>query len=160
MEGIGIQAHFGSDLPGPEQLLKVVDQFAGFGLPIEMTECSFNLQDRQLQADYLRDFSIAMFSHPAVQDIILWGFWSRRHWRPDAALYGDDWTPRPLAQEWIDLTQKQWSTDVTTSSAVNGGADVRGFFGTYEVTVSFGGKSKTVTARLQPGGTSVAVKLE
>jgi GH35 family endo-1,4-beta-xylanase len=160
LDGIGIQAHFGTDLPGPDQLLNVVDRFAGFGLPIEMTECSFNLQDRQLQADYLRDFTTAMFSDPAVEDIILWGFWSKRHWRPDAALYDDDWTPRPIAREWIDLTQKQWSTDVTTRAAADGSAQVRGFFGTYEVTVSFGGKTRTVTTKLEPGGTSVAVKLE
>lgn len=157
--GIGIQSHFGTELPAPADILKILDRFGKFNLPIESTEVSFNLHDRQLQADYLRDYMIALFSQPNVQDIILWGFWQKRHWRPEAGIFEDDWNPRPAAQVWIDLTQKQWSTDVTTDANAQGQTTIRGFYGTYDFTVSSGGKTRTVSAEIVPGGSRVTIQL-
>jgi len=158
--GIGIQSHFGTELPAPADVIQIMNRFGKFGLPIESTELSLNLHDRQLQADYLRDYMIALFSQPQVKDIILWGFWQKRHWRPEAGIFADDWTPRPAAQVWIDLTQKQWHTDVTLPTSPGGEATVRGFFGTYAVTVTSGAKSKTVAAEILPGGSRLQITLE
>jgi GH35 family endo-1,4-beta-xylanase len=157
--GIGIQSHFGTELPEPTDILKILDRFAKFNLPIESTELSINLHDRQLQADYLRDYMIALFSHPNVQDIMLWGFWQRRHWRPEAGIFADDWTIRPAGQVFIDLTQKQWSTDATATAGDGGQATIRGFYGTYEVTVSAGGKTRTVSTELNRGGSHLSVRM-
>jgi len=139
--------------------MSVLDRFAQFGLPIESTEVSLNLDDEQLQADYLRDYTIAVFSHPAVEDIILWGFWAKRHWRPAGALYADDWSVRPIGQAWLDL-MSQWKTDVTATADQQGTARVRGFYGVYDVTVSAGGKSKTVTIALSRGGAPVTIPMD
>jgi endo-1,4-beta-xylanase len=158
--GIGMQSHFGTDLPAPEAMLKILDRFAGFNLPIEMTEVSISLQDGQLQADYLRDYMIAMFSHPGVHDVMLWGFWQGRHWRPDGGIFNIDWSIRPAAQMFIDLTQKQWSTDVTVKTDEHGAADVRGFYGAYEVSVTAGNQSKTVTTQIAPGGSRLTVQMQ
>ncbi|MGD0462795.1 MAG: endo-1,4-beta-xylanase [Tepidisphaeraceae bacterium] len=158
--GIGIQSHFGTDLPAPEAMLKILDRFAAFGLPIEMTEVSISLQDGQLQSDYLRDYMIAMYSHPSVKDVLLWGFWQGRHWRPDGGIFNVDWSMRPAAQMWIDLTQKQWSTDVTVKTDDSGAANIRGFYGEYEVSVTSGGRSKTVTTQIAPGGSRLTVQMQ
>ncbi|HEX4053768.1 MAG TPA: endo-1,4-beta-xylanase [Tepidisphaeraceae bacterium] len=158
--GIGIQSHFGTELPPPEQILKILDRFSVFGLPIESTEVSISLHDKQLQADYLRDYMIAMFSEPAVKDIMLWGFWQGRHWRPEAGIFADDWSAEPAAKVWIDLTQKQWSTDATVKTSDSGLASVRGFYGSYDITVTANGQSKTVTADLTPGGSRVKIQME
>ncbi|MGA2440965.1 MAG: endo-1,4-beta-xylanase [Tepidisphaeraceae bacterium] len=158
--GIGIQSHFGTELAAPADIIKILDRFSTFGLPIEATEVSFNLQDRQLQAEYLRDYMIALFSEPRVQDIILWGFWAKRHWRPGAALYDEQWNMRPIAQAWIDLTQKQWTTDLTSDTNGDGVTDIRGFYGTYDVTVTAGSLRRTLSAELKPGGTRLAVRME
>ena len=56
------------------QLLQTLDKFSDFGLPIELTELSLNMDDRQLQSDYLRDFMTVAFSHPNVKGVMLWGF--------------------------------------------------------------------------------------
>jgi endo-1,4-beta-xylanase len=157
--GIGIQSHFGTELPAPADILKILDRFSGFGLPIESTEVSFALHDSNLQADYLRDYMIALFSQPNVQDIMLWGFWQKRHWRPEGGIFTDDWTPRPAAQVWIDLTQKQWHTDVTTIADERGQSTVRGFYGDYDITVSSGGKTKTVAAEIIPNGSRLAINM-
>ncbi|MGD0389615.1 MAG: endo-1,4-beta-xylanase [Tepidisphaeraceae bacterium] len=158
--GIGIQSHFGTELPAPADLIKILDRFGGFGLPLESTEVSINLHDRQLQAEYLRDYMIAVFSQPNVQDIILWGFWQKRHWRPESGIFADDWSARPAAQVWIDLTQKQWSTDVTAVCNERGETTVRGFYGQYEITVTSGGKTKSVAAKIVPGGSRLEMNLE
>ena len=158
--GIGIQSHFGTELPAPADIIRILDRFSGFGLPIESTEVSISLHDKQLQADYLRDYMIAVFSQPNVRDIILWGFWQKRHWRPESGIFADDWSARPAAQVWIDLTQKQWSTDVTAVSNERGETSVRGFYGEYEITVTSGGKTKTVAAEIAPGGSRLEMNLE
>lgn len=158
--GIGIQSHFGAVLPSPVEMLSVLDQFGEFGLPIELTEASFNLDDSELQADYMRDFMIATFSHPNVHGIMLWGFWDKRHWRPQAALIGGGWSMRPHGQAWIDLVHKQWKSDVNLKSDATGSASARGFLGDYQITVSHNGKSKTANAHLNHDGDVITVILE
>jgi endo-1,4-beta-xylanase len=148
LSGIGIQSHFGTDLPPPAQIVSVLDHFAQLGLPIESTEVSLDLTDRQLQSDYLRDYLIAVFSEPAVKGITLWGFWSKRHWRPQGALYADDWTIRPHGQTYIDLVHHQWQTDVTLTTDAAGQAHFRGFFGTYAIDAN----NKTDTVDLAQNG--------
>lgn len=158
--GIGIQSHFGTEIPSPENIIKIIDRFSKFNLPIEATEVSINLQDRSLQADYLRDYMIAMFSEPRVEAIMMWGFWAGRHWRPEAAFYDLNWNLRPIGQVWIDMTQKQWTTDATAATNSDGIATVRGFYGTYDVTVIAGSKQQTVTAELKPGGSRLEVHMD
>jgi len=160
LEGIGIQAHFGTDLPPPTQILAVLDQFAKFGLPLESTEISFDLGDPQLQADYLRDYTIAVFSHPAVTDMLLWGFWEKRHWRPKAALYNADWSLRPNGQTWIDLMHNQFKTDVDLTADASGTVHFRGFYGKYDLTAESGGKTATAPAELVKDGSQSALRLE
>ena len=160
--GIGIQSHFGSELPAPVDVVKIYDRFSGFGLPIESTELSLALHDDDVQADYLRDYMIAAFSVPKVQAIMLWGFWQQRHWRADGGIFRDDWSMRPAAKVWADLTQHQWSTDATMKTDANGQGNVRGFLGSYEVSVTTaGGKTKTVPeVELLAGGSRVNVQVE
>jgi GH35 family endo-1,4-beta-xylanase len=160
LDGIGIQSHFGSDLPPPEQLIQVLDQFSQLGLPIESTELSLNIEDRALQADYLRDYMIAFFSHPNVNGIMLWGFWEGRHWRPQAALFARDWTPRPQWAAWQDLVNKQWKTDTKVTSDEQGLARVRGFCGDYDVEVTAKGKTQTGKADLSRDGTELKIVLK
>jgi GH35 family endo-1,4-beta-xylanase len=160
IDGIGIQSHFAAALPPPAQVLQTLDRFSELGLPIELTELSFNLDDRDLQADYMRDFMIAAFSHPNVNGVMLWGFWEKRHWRPQGALWSADWSMRPHGRQWIDLVQNQWRTNAELHTDVQGEAKTRGFCGTYEVTVSASGKTKTVNAKLTREGEKVNVTLE
>lgn len=158
--GVGIQSHFAAALPSPRQLLQTLDKFSEFGLPIELTELSLNLDDRDLQADYMRDFMIAAFSHPNVNGVMLWGFWEKRHWRPQGALFATDWTIRPHGRAWIDLVMRQWQTDDQSLTNAKGSTTTRGFLGTYEITVSAGAKSKKLSAKLAREGITVKVTLD
>jgi endo-1,4-beta-xylanase len=158
--GIGIQGHLGAGSVPPEEMLKVLDRMAKLGLPLEITELDAFTADRELQADYLRDVLIVMFSHPAVEGVIMWGFWDGAHWKRNALLYNRDWTLKPSGAEWDRLIFKAWWTKAGGSSDAKGGCTLRGFLGEYEVTASHAGKSRTVKTALGKKGTVVEVKLD
>jgi GH35 family endo-1,4-beta-xylanase len=160
IHGIGIQSHFASDLPAPAQILSVLDQFAKLNLPIESTELSLSLDEPQLQTDYMRDYLIAVFSHPQVHGIMLWGFWEKRHWRPTAALFAADWSTRPLGQAWLDLVDRDWRTKSRTQTDADGKSTVRGFLGDYEVTISTSDQRSTATVHLPRDGARMSFVLK
>jgi len=161
LEGIGFQGHFGGGVIPPARVLSGLDRFAKLGLPIAITEFDVNTTDEPLQADYLRDFYTACFSHPAVSSILMWGFWEGRHWLPQAALYRRDWSIKPNGQAYRDLVFKQWWTNAGGKTDAKGAYATRGFLGDYEVTViAPGGKAKTVTTKLVKGGARVTVTLD
>jgi GH35 family endo-1,4-beta-xylanase len=143
--GIGIQGHFSEDLTAIPRLWQILDRYAQFGLPIQITEFDVNTHDERLAADYTRDFLTAMFAHESVNGVLTWGFWEKRHWIPNAALYRADWSPRPAAIEWERLVRKEWWTDVEVVTDANGAADARGFLGEYEIECGDTRSSATIT---------------
>jgi GH35 family endo-1,4-beta-xylanase len=158
--GLGMQCHFGEHVTPPERLLEILDRFAAFDLPIQVTEFDISTKDREFQADYLRDFMTAVFSHARVKGILMWGFWAGRHWKPDAALFDRDWNLRPHGKAWRDLVLNEWWTREAGATDDRGRFEARGFLGDYEVAVTAGEKQKTVPATLGPEGAAVTVRLD
>jgi GH35 family endo-1,4-beta-xylanase len=160
VHAIGLQSHFTPPFTRPEYLLQILDRFAQFGLPIQITELDIQIDDPPLQARYLEDFCTAVFSHPAVVGIFHWGFWEGRHWRPDAALWDRGWALRPHGKVWQDLIFSRWQTreSVTTNEA--GIAEVRGFHGEYRVTVIHGQSRREDTLQLTSDGLHAQLKLD
>jgi endo-1,4-beta-xylanase len=152
LEGIGLQAHFGTKLTPPTDLLARLTSFGQFGLPLAITEFDVDLNNEQLQADYLRDFLTIAFSSPNVNSFLMWGFWEGSHWIPNAALYRQDWSIKPNGQAFKDLLFKKWWTNVSGLSNTGGQYGTRGFMGYYRVTVTLG--AKTVTQIVSLGKTS------
>jgi endo-1,4-beta-xylanase len=159
IDGVGMQAHFGQDVQPPAQLLGIYDRFASLGLPVRITELDIDSSDEQLQADYLRDFLTASFSHPNINGIMVWGFWEGSHWRPNAAMFHKDWSPRPIAGVWKDLVFKQWWTDRHILANSAGAAQARGFLGEYEVSATAGARTATIKASLTSTGQSIRITL-
>ena len=157
--GIGLQAHFKSDLTPPARLIQILDRFGQFGLPLQVTEHDINITDEQLQADYTRDFLTAVFSHPAVNGILTWGFWEGRHWRPGAAYFRRDWSLTPAGQAWIDLVHKKWWTRESGVTDAAGQLTVRGFLGQYDVKAEQGNRSADTKCTLSPGERRVTLRL-
>jgi len=156
--GLGMQSHFGGTPTPPEKMLAILDRFAALGLDISITEHDIDTQDEQLQADFTRDFLTTVFSHPSVVAILTWGFWENSHWRPNAAYYRSDWSITPAGQAWLDLVMKKWWTNASLETGADGTARTRGFLGSYEITVTRDGVSKTVRAALPAAGATVDVK--
>lgn len=160
VDGIGEQGRFGSALVGPQHMLDLLDRFAAFGWPIQITEFDQSTDDEQLQADYLRDFYTAAFSHPAINGISMSGFWEGQQAIPNAALFRKDWSVKPNGRAFIDLIRKRWWTDEHGLTGEQGIFTMRGFLGDYEITVTTpNGKVQTVKTKLSKTGAPIVVKM-
>ena len=137
IEGIGFQGHFGSDASNINDILSNLDRFGAIGKPLQITEFDMETKDEQYQADFLRDFLTATFSHEAIEAFTVWGFWQNRHWQPNAALYRSDFSIKPNGQQYKDLVFGDWWTDAYGTTGSDGRYATRGFAGKYDVTASF-----------------------
>ncbi len=132
-----------------KQLLSVMDLFAAFNKPIQITEITVpsfcNEEEAEnLQADILEKIYSTWFSHPLCEQIIYWNM-------PDGyaafAEPGDmtsgenyyygglvrfDMTEKAAYKRLYHLIHEVWTTDEQVE-CVNGKANFRGFYGEYEV---------------------------
>jgi GH35 family endo-1,4-beta-xylanase len=150
IDAIGEQGHFASSPPGIPDVLAMLDKFSQLGLPIQITEFDIDTDDQGLQADFMRDFSTAVFSHPSVMGVVQWGFWEKAHWAPRAAMWDKDWKLKPHGQDWVDLTTKTWWTNADGRTLKDGRFATRAFFGDYEIAATQGQKSRAAKFTLSP----------
>ncbi len=145
IERIGEQSHYTEgNLTDIAVLGSLIDTYHNqFNLPIAITEFDVTSKDRQLQADYLRDYLTMTFSKSAIDEFLNWGFWSEAHWRPDAAMYNADFAVRPHGQVYEDLVFGSWWTDTRGTTRNDGDVTVDVFKGDYEITVTRDGQSVT-----------------
>lgn len=155
---IGFQCHFDENLTPPAEIVKILDRFAKFGLPLHATEFDIGTYDEAVQADYMRDFLTVFFSHPATEGITQWGFWEGIQWIPRAAMFRKDWSVKPSGQAFMDLVLKAWWTDTTGKTDAQGKCLVRGFNGDYEIAVKTPAGEKTQKANLTAKGAAVEMK--
>ncbi len=155
--GIGVQGHLHTDTFDRKQLKAALDSLSIFNLPIRVTE--FNIpgqrskyytekilvmtpQDEELKAKELVDYYRICFAHPAVEGMIMWGFWEGANWIPASSMYKRDWTPTPAAEAYQNLIFKEWWTNKSGKVGKNRTYTVPAFYGKYKVTVN--GVSKVV----------------
>ncbi|WP_164716566.1 fibronectin type III domain-containing protein [Paenibacillus whitsoniae] len=151
IDGVGIQAHFGSTPVSPMAFYNQLTHFAQYAPEIAITEFDVNSPKEDIQGKFTHDIMLAAFSHPNVQSFTMWGFWDGSHWQNNAPLFRQNWTLKPSGEAWRDLIYHTWWTDVTGQSDVNGVYQTRGFYGNYDITVTIGGTSQTVKTSLLKG---------
>ena len=98
LDGIGMQGHFGNSLTGPEDMLAILDRYGKFNKAIWITEFDIVMQDEELSGNFTRDFYTALFSHPSVGGIVMWGFWDADHWKNNSPVYRKDWSLKACGQ--------------------------------------------------------------
>ncbi|MFC1509344.1 endo-1,4-beta-xylanase [Candidatus Omnitrophota bacterium] len=131
--GIGVQGHFQKDID-INIVQTALDSLAQFNLPVKVTEYDLTVDDEEKKAELLDSFYRTCFAHPAVDAIVMWGFWEGAHWRPGAALWKKDWTPTPAAHAYRNLVFDEWWTSADRKAGPDGVCTVRAFYGTYLVT--------------------------
>ena len=136
LHGIGIQGHMGNPLTPIDTVYEVIDKFAEFGRAISITEYDAAGVDEELAAGYLRDFLTVVYSHPAVESFLMWGFWDGAHWRSDAPLFRQDWSLKPSGEAFLDLVFDEWWTRAQGHADQDGVWLVSGHEGTYEVSTA------------------------
>jgi endo-1,4-beta-xylanase len=159
--GLGLQGHISAQPNPPERVLAALEVYSEFKLPIRITEFDVETDDEQLQADYTRDFLILAYSHPLVVGVQHWGFWEKAHWRPRAALFRADWSPKPAAKAYEELVLRQWRTKLQGKAGASGKVGGRGFHGDYVVVVERDGHraEQTFTLKSDEARTTVTITL-
>ena len=164
LAGIGVQGHLHGETFSRTALKNALDSLAVFNLPIRITE--FNMpgqrskyyENRNLKmtpeeakqnARELVDYYRICFAHPAVEGIIMWGFWEGANWISFSSMYNRDWTPTPLAEAYQNLVFHEWWTTENKKADNKGVVEITGFYGNYKVTVN--GKSKEVSLTKDAG---------
>ncbi len=142
--GLGMQGHFGASPTSMATVKRLLDRYAAMGLSIRITEFDMNTADEALQADYTRDFLTMVFSHPAVTGFQMWGFWEGAHWLPRGALYRRDWSEKPNGETFRRLVHEVWRTDAAGRTDGDGRFAARAFYGHYQVTVTWRGRTRVL----------------
>ena len=170
IDGIGVQGHLHSEIFYPDSLQFALDLLSQFNLPIKITE--FNMpgqrskflkqkslemtkKEEGLNAQNLVDYYRICFAHPAVDGILMWGFWQGANWIPASSLYKKDWTPTITGEAYKSLIFDEWWTDFKGKSNNDGVCIVRAFYGTHNVLVD--GIVKTITLSKENGSAYLEV---
>ncbi|MBL7152549.1 MAG: endo-1,4-beta-xylanase [Phycisphaerae bacterium] len=148
IDGLGCQGHF-ANMFDPKKVQSTLDRLGQFNLPIKITEYDFSTDDEQAKAKHLKDFYTICFAHPAVEGILMWGFWEGAHWRPKAALWKRDWTETPAAETYRDLVFNKWWTKETGKADAAGIYRTKAFYGKYNIESQ--GKKQQVTLQEHKG---------
>lgn len=149
--GIGVQGHLHTDTFDRKQLKNALDSLALFNLPIRITE--FNMpgqrskyytekilqmtpEEESLKAKELVDYYKICFAHPAVEGILMWGFWEGANWIPVSSLYKRDWSPTPAAEAYQKLIFNEWWTKDSGTAGKDGIFSIPAFYGKYKVSIN------------------------
>lgn len=166
--GIGVQGHLHSDTFDRTQLRNALDSLAIFKLPVRITE--FNMpgqrskfytdkilamtpQEEEQKAKEITDYYRICFAHPAVEGILMWGFWEGANWIPVSSLYRRDWSPTPAAIAYKNLIFNEWWTKTSGKAGPDGIFSTSAFFGRYKVTVN--GVSKEADLKKEKGSATI-----
>ncbi len=157
IDAIGMQFHVFSKawekyMYDPALLLEVLDLYARFGLPIQITEITIpaysnDPEDERLQADLIEQLYTLWFSHKSVEMITYWNFvdgYAAHAKQGDMTkgenvFYGGlmrfDLTPKPAFERLCYLFNKKWHTEEAVTTDKNGEAVCKGFFGKYDIEI-------------------------
>jgi len=150
-------------LESPENVLQTLDRFAHFGLDMQITEFDVERTDRDLQARYVTDFLIAVFSHPATVGLLTWTpfeYGENMVSKPEAAFYDKRLRQRPHGEAWNQLVNEHWRTRASGASSPAGRFHFRGFPGTYRMRIKAGSTVLETTAEFLTGKKQVTISMD
>jgi hypothetical protein len=106
-------------------------------------------EEEEQNAREIADYYKICFAHPAVEGILMWGFWEGANWIPQSSLYRRDWSLTPTGKAYKDLIFNEWWTRVSGTTDRKGTFITPAFYGKYRVTVN--GVSKEVNLTSEKG---------
>jgi GH35 family endo-1,4-beta-xylanase len=160
IDAIGLQTHMHQGFRGEDDLTEILERFAVFGLPLQLTETTLvsgelmpahivDLNDHQVESwpstpdgeerqaqEMVRHYRVCA-AHPLVESITYWGIADEGAWLgAPAGLVRRDGTPKPSYDALHDLIKGEWwlsPTDLVTDDA--GTVAVTGWAGTYAASI-------------------------
>jgi endo-1,4-beta-xylanase len=138
IHGVGVQGHFFSEGMNPALVKEKLDKLGALGLKLKITELDMGSYDRgrqssdEEQADFYEKMIRTAFSHPAVDGLLLWGFWDDKHWLQKGGIIDRAREERP-AWKRIQKLWDDWSTHLKLTTDEEGKVNYCGFKGQYLV---------------------------
>ncbi|KAK7377020.1 hypothetical protein VNO80_02440 [Phaseolus coccineus] len=155
--GIGIQGHIDSPI-GPI-VSSSLDKLGILGLPIWFTELDVSSINEYVRADDLEVMLREAMAHPAVEGIMLWGFWELFMSRDNAHLVNAEGDINEAGKRFLALKQ-EWLSHSRGHVDEQGQYNFRGFHGTYNVQVVTPSKKISKTFVLDKGDTPLVLSID
>eukprot|EP01018_Ginkgo_biloba_P023065 Gb_13086 [translate_table: standard] len=154
--GIGIQGHISNPV-GPI-ICSGLEKLALLGLPIWFTEVDVSSINDFIRADDLEVMLREAYAHPAVEGIMLWGFWELAMSRKQAHLVDADGAVNETGKRFISL-KEEWKSNLEGCTDHDGQFRFRAFHGTYNAEVSLHSKKITCNFVVEKGDSPVVVNI-
>ena len=164
VDGIGVQGHFGNTARSKQHLTDCFNILDDVGVPIKITELDIGSisSSESAKANQLENIYRAAFEHPAVEGVLMWGFWSGCHWRDyrapwqyegydkynKAATSDDDpanWIETDQVTRYRQLVYDEWWTDSVVETDESGNVELAVFAGDYDVIIDGTTYTKTIS---------------
>ncbi len=152
----------------PTNLYYIMDSYANFNLPLQITEVTIpaysnDAEDEELQADIIEQLYSIWFSYPNVEQIIYWnlidgyaayaplGDMTAGENKFFGGLLRFDMSPKPSYFRLKELIEKRWHTEAELECDSDGAARFKGFYGEYDVKIESDGKILEKRLKLRKG---------
>eukprot|EP00249_Psilotum_nudum_P019298 c27184_g1_i1 orf=500-2320(-) len=131
--GIGVQGHV--DTPIGAIICSALGKLSMVGLPIWFTEVDVASLNEFVRGEDLEVILREAYAHPAVEGIMLWGFWETAMHREHGHLVDADGTINEAGKRLIAL-RKEWHTSVEGYTDNLGQFKFNGYYGSYSLLVN------------------------
>uniref|UniRef100_A0A0A0L014 GH10 domain-containing protein n=1 Tax=Cucumis sativus TaxID=3659 RepID=A0A0A0L014_CUCSA len=155
--GVGIQGHI--DCPVGPIVCSALDKIGILGLPIWFTELDVSSINEHVRADDLEVMLREAYAHPAVEGIMLWGFWEMFMCRDNSHLVNAEGEINEAGKRYLALKQ-EWLSHASGQIDERSEFRFRGFQGTYEVQIVNGSKKTSKTFIVEKGDTPVEISID
>ena len=178
------EAERARSLYNPQNLYNYMDFFSKLINNLQITEVTIpaysnDKEDEEIQAKIIEYLYALWFSHPAISQIIYWNLVDGYAYVPNptpeeiSRTQGDmtvgenvyhggllrfDLSPKPAYLTLDRLINKEWHTELESTTNAEGSVDICGFYGEYDVEISANGKTYTQSFSLDKNG-SDAIKI-
>ncbi|KAF3561135.1 hypothetical protein DY000_02012966 [Brassica cretica] len=152
--GIGIQGHI--DSPVGPIVCSALDRLGILGLPIWFTELDVSSINEHIRGDDLEVVMWEAFGHPAVEGIMLWGFWELFMSRDNSHLVNAEGDVNEAGKRLLAV-KKDWLSHANGHIDQNGAFAFRGYHGNYAVEVITSSSQKVLKTFVVEKGDSAQV---
>ncbi|KAL2894927.1 Anti-sigma-I factor RsgI6 [Bienertia sinuspersici] len=155
--GVGIQGHI--DSPVGSIVCSALEKLGILGLPLWFTELDFSSINEHVRADDLEVMLREAYAHPAVEGIMLWGFWELFMSRENSHLVNAEGEINEAGRRYLKL-KHEWLTRAHGHIDEQDQFCFRGFHGTYEVEILSFDKRVTKTFVVDKGDSPLVLNVE